>query len=977
MDGELSHAADWIAFGPYVLIPSERVLKRDGQPLAIGDKTLDLLLALVETPGDILSKGDLAERVWRREWIEDGNLRVAIGALRKLLGVTRDGGDYIINVVGRGYCFCPTVPVDRWPSLANPARSRSAPVSAHPVGRPPSLLNPVFGRRRDIAQISDLLATRRFITIVGAGGIGKTTVAIACAALRADQDDDGVSFVDLAPIRDPALVPVRIAAALGVEPAGPGALESIIEHLTPRRRLLVLDNCEHLAEAVTTIVDEILAATARIAILATSREPLGGEGEAVYRLGPLALPDGDAVLGAEAALAYDAVKLFVDRVQANAPDFKLTDALAPVVVAICRKLDGVALAIRLAAGRVPAFGVRGIAGLLDDRFRLLSQSQRGGLARHQTLEATFDWSYELLTAPEKRLLARLAVFAATFPLDAARHVAAEPGDDDAVLATLGDLVDKSLVVFVEDEGGPRYRLLETVRVFALARLEASDPDHDTARRHARLVIARCETYQAELLGARDRNAAAIARATLDDARAALRWTMREADWPLAFDMIRAAGPLLTQFGFATEVGAWIERLLAVEPDPARRLSLHLSLGGALWLSAPEDVTTIKVYSQAYGLARELGDAQAQLRAAWSVVLTTCSARRPAVAIAAAEQLAIAPDDEPNHHAVLIRALAGVARHLLGDYATCEQNLRWLLEHHPAERRTAETGSYLYDPRLIGRPFLAWIEWFSGRLADAARTSELTMIDSGDHVPSIFNNTVRSAFPIAIESGRWQRAAQHLATLERQCAERPSWRAWTGALRDILAIHVDRSRGALDRLADFVTAGDPFNGFRRQTWYYVQLVRGYLVFGEVASAEPLLRDLIAFVEHEEGNWWRSELIALDAHLRVRLAPETAHARFKEALDAARAEGSWLIELRAALGARRAARTPMDRREATTWARAAFARLMAASPTAGERANQAMLRHEIRAGARLHRAIVEAPSFHSEFDASRRPRQALAD
>lgn len=955
-----SSNAEWIAFGPWIVFPAERSLKRDGRAVAIGDKALDLLLTLIDAPGEVLSKTDLAARVWRRSFIEDGSLRVAVGGLRKLLGNAPDGGEYVLNVVGRGYSFSSTVSVERWPEPVSELGYRPRRHAGHGAGRLPPLLNRVFGRRRDSKALGELLSARRFVTLVGTGGIGKTTTAIACASLLPGAEDL-VRFVDLAPIRDPALVPSRIAASLGVEHIGHDPLEFIDEHLAERRLVLILDNAEHVADAVAFAVEQILVGAPDVNILVTSREPLGATGETVYRLEPLRLPAISYGLTAAEALKFDAVELFVDRIQANAPDFALTDAMAPAAAEICHKLGGVALAIRLAAGRVPAFGVKGIAGLLEDRFRLLSQGQRAAPSRHQTLQATFDWSYDLLSASEKTLLARVAIFSHAFTIHAAQQVATDTANPpEAILATIGDLVAKSLVMFVEDESGPRYRLLETVRGFALARLEAAGEVEDTSRRHARYVVGRCDVYHAEMLKSRDGQAVSIARATLDDARAAIAWSIGQMDWPLASELLRSAGPLLTQLGFAKEVGDWIERLLEVETDPEKGLKLMISLGGALWLASPEDLAAVEVYANAYRLALELRDVPAQLRAAWSLILATCSARRPQQSIQAAQLLAEGTTADTDEDAVesgkLIRALAGVSRHLLGDYASCEASIRWLLANYPTDQRAVDSSAYLYDPRHISRPFLAWIELFSGRLSDAAETSECLIRDVGDHVPSIFTNILRSAFPIAVDCGLWAVARSYIATLERHFVERPSWRVWIDALRDVLATRMEHSVEALWRFDDFVTGGERFNGFGRQTWYYLQLIKCHMALGNHSRAEILLREMLAFVETKEDNWWRPEMMSLQACLRAQKDPGAAYPLYLQAAELARSEGSRLIELRALLSAMRIAQSGARREEARRLSRDTFETLKASSPSASTAQNMRLLRHALFTCARLQRSVV---------------------
>jgi tetratricopeptide (TPR) repeat protein len=293
---------------------------------------------------------------------------------------------------------------------------------------------------------------------------------------------------------------------------------------------------------------------------------------------------------------------------------------------------------------------------------------------------------------------------------------------------------------------------------------------------------------------------------------------------------------------------------------------------------------------------------------------------------------------------------------LGDYAACERNIRWLLHHYPAERRVIESGPYLYDPRQIGRPFLAWIEWFSGRMSDASATSGLAIAESGDNIPSIFNNTIRAAFPIAVGSRRWGSASHLLDTLRRQCADRPEWRAWTNALQDIVLIHRDGSDDALTRLEDFVTGQEPFQGFKRQTWCYVQLIEGYMVFGRLESAQGLLKELLAFIENEEANWWRSHLIALDAALLARYDRKAAFDRYREAIILAQAEGSLLVALKAALAAHAIAPDSAARVDARNVASAIHRTLLESSPAAGERENRALLRSVLLADRRMQRVVL---------------------
>ena len=394
-------------FGPYRLVSAERLLQRDGLPVALGSRALDLLIALIEHAGEVLSQRELMARAWPNLTVEEGNLRVTIAGLRKALGEGQDGARYIANVPGRGYCF--VAPVDRvvdrpgTPALAAASRRSVA------AGLPPAL-GRMVGRGETVAELFSLLAARRFVSIVGPGGMGKTTVAVAVAHALLESFDGAIVFVDLAALTDPALVPATLATALGVATRAPDPVPGLLAHLGDQRTLIVLDNCEHVIEAAADVAERIYAGAPRTHLLVTSREALRAEGETLHLLQPLAMPAETAELTAAQALASPAVELFMQRALASGHGAALTDRDAPLVAEICRRLDGIALAIELAGSRVGAYGLEGTAKLLNNRFKLLWQGRRSALPRHQTLHAMLDWSYNLLSARDRRALDRLSVF---------------------------------------------------------------------------------------------------------------------------------------------------------------------------------------------------------------------------------------------------------------------------------------------------------------------------------------------------------------------------------------------------------------------------------------------------------------------------------------------------------------------------------------------------------------------------------------
>lgn len=362
----------------------------------------------------------------------------------------------------------------------------------------------------------------RLITIAGPGGIGKTSVALAVAERSLAAYEDGVWLVDLAPLSDAGAVASAVSSALGLQGSSDNPLPRLIASLSKKNLLLLLDNCEQVIEATASLAIGILKGAPGVQILATSREPLRVEGERVWRLSPLPSPAASAKLTAAEALAFPAVQLFVERAAASMDEFELTDADTPLVVDICGKLDGLPLAIELAAARIEAFGVHGLTAHLDERIRLPSSGRRTAAPRHRTLTATIDWSYQLLSEAEQTVLRQVAIFAGGFTLSAASAViahVAQPLSD--LTEPLAGLIAKSLVSVDLSEAEPRYRLLDTTRAYALEKLAESGELNAIGRRHAE--------YYRDLLAAaaRDETAAddwpAACAREIDNIRAALTW----------------------------------------------------------------------------------------------------------------------------------------------------------------------------------------------------------------------------------------------------------------------------------------------------------------------------------------------------------------------------------------------------------------------------------------------------------------------
>lgn len=474
-------SAEPITFGQFTLVPAERLLKFKGSPLCLGSRAMDILTTLVEQAGTVVTKKELIARVWPDLTVDEGGLRFQIAAVRKVLKDGQNGSRYIANVPGRGYCFVAPVLKCR-PLQLKVAETEKR---SRPYRLPPRVKRMV-GRDGTVRELSVRLLEQQFVTITGAGGMGKTTVAISVACDLVPTFANAVWFVDFSEIANPDLVPSVLAKAFGIRAPAPDLLRRLSAFVRDRRLLLVLDNCEHVVGAVATLAEKLFNCAPGLHILATSREALRADGEQVFHLEPLSSPPPGMPLSAAETLTYPAVQLFIERVAASGNHIRLGDAEARIVSGICSRVDGIALAIELAAGRVGAHGLAGTADLLDNRVRLYWQGRRTAPPRHQTLRALLDWSYNLLSDSERSILRRLSVFANGFTLEAACAVAADAEtSDEMIVDIIGNLVGKSLVsTEIDASGSAIYRLFEMTRAYALEKLAQNNEADAVARQHA-------------------------------------------------------------------------------------------------------------------------------------------------------------------------------------------------------------------------------------------------------------------------------------------------------------------------------------------------------------------------------------------------------------------------------------------------------------------------------------------------------------
>lgn len=544
----------------------------------------------------------------------------------------------------------------------------------------PLQLTSFVGREREMRDVKKLLGSTRLVTLTGTGGAGKTRLALQAAADLIDDFAHGVWLVELAALTDERLVPQSVATTLGIkERPGTPIAETLVEALHDRQLLLIVDNCEHLIHATAALSQAILAAAAGVRIVATSREPLRIPGEASYRVPSLATPGPAALPRIESLSQYAAVQLFIDRARAAQPSFRVDDANAPAVASICYHLDGIPLAIELAAARVRSLTVKEVNDRLDQRFRLLTGGARTALPRQQTLRALIDWSYDLLNASEQALLCRVACFAGGWTMDAAEAVAGDaPIAAGEVPDLLAALADKSLVVTEERGDATRYRLLETVRQYAAARLGERAEDTRCRRRHFEWVLELVRRAEPQLIGPEQKAWLDRLEAEHDNLRAALAWAAA-ADGDAA-NGLRVAGNLFWFWyvrGYLGEGRRWLAELLAIAPgaDMAVRAKALQSSGSLAWQQG-DYLAARALHEDALALWRALGNRPSEAVALNNLGLVA----RDLGDFRAAESLfgeSLAIHRESGNPRVVADALSnlGMVAKDRGDYATARMRYR--------------------------------------------------------------------------------------------------------------------------------------------------------------------------------------------------------------------------------------------------------------------------------------------------------------
>ncbi|WP_083440324.1 ATP-binding protein [Aquincola tertiaricarbonis] len=893
-------------FDEFELHPAQRTLLQRGQLLRIGSRAFDLLVVLCSRAGEVVSNRELLAAAWPGRVVEEGSVRVHIANLRKALGDGVGERRLIANVPMRGYCFVAPLVCAVPPS---PAAAAAPSVSAVPsvpparalvagaarerfAGRLP-LLTGLVGRERESAQLVQALHQRRCVTLIGTGGIGKTSMALPVARQFAQAEQYEAVLVELAALSHADRVPMAIASALGVVMPDLDPLAAIAQHLQGDRRLLiVLDNCEHVIDGVATVAEQLLCRSSTVRLLATSREPLRIQGEWVQRLESLPAPP-PALQGSLAeAMRFPAVQLFVERAAAAAGGIPIGDDEVPLVCSICRRLDGIPLAIELAAGAIEAVGLRGLVDRLGSRLGsrlvMIGRGRRTASPRHQTLRATLDWSHALLPPEEQDLLARLSVFRGVFSHAGAAAVFGQA--PELLDACLAGLMSKSMVVGEHLGESMAYRLLETTREYAAERLARSDAQQEVALRHARHLLQQLQSGLPEDAVHLGVPGVAAADCCIDDLRQAVQWAFAgEGTRALGVALVAGSAPvwfslsMLTEFrGLADTALAAIDGMAPGEADAQAEMRICEALGHALWHTRGGGEAMTAAFRRGLAIAERLQATAFRLRCRWGLWLVCNAEGDYAGSRRLAEQFGdiVAHDDDAAVRLTHERMMA-LGTHFQGDQPLAREFAQRVLQRAPARSRAVSRCQSQFAPRVAGLTVLARTLWLQGFAQQALARAEEAVQEALaiDDALSLSYAVAIGAAPVAFWCGDRRRAREWVGLLNEQAGVRSLrfWKAFGDGYQQLIALQ-DDARAPAPALASGL---------------------GLTVREALCTVDPRFLDapLIARAEAGAAGWCTAELLRLagEAQLRAQ-AGDAALALFGQALQVARAQQALAWELR---------------------------------------------------------------------------------
>jgi predicted ATPase/DNA-binding winged helix-turn-helix (wHTH) protein len=899
-----------LEFGPFQVRPHRRELLVAGQPVELGSRAFDLLKLLVRARGRLVTKDEIVAELWPGVVVDENNIHTQIATLRKALGSYRG---VILTQSGRGYRLATGLAaIDVAPERGD--RSPSPIAQAQVATNVPTPISDLIGRDAELRDVTDLLAEHRLVTLTGPGGIGKTRLAVEVARRASAEFADGVWLAELAPLSTPDLVGATVAASLALELAqGISSPECVARAVGAKGLLLVLDNCEHVVDAAAAMAEALLRANPRVRVIATSREPLRAEGERVFQVPPLSVPSDDSHAMA-GLLQHGAVKLLFNRARAIDPYFSPGDQLAAPAAVICRRLDGIPLAIELAASHVATLSLLEIAARLDDRFGLLTGGRRTALPRHQTLRATLDWSYDLLSAADRVVLRRLAVFAGAFSLEAATTVAASaelPASD--VSDCVASLATKSLLT-VGFTATSRYQLLETTRAYAYERLVESGEQQQLARRHAEYHKDLFDRAADELATRAAEDWLAIYRRRIDDVRAALDWAFSpDGDASIGVALTIGAVPLWFQLSLLDECRRRTERALAslgsaTDRDPRREMQLLAALGASLVHTDGLGQAAASAWTSVLEIAERLGDPAYQLQALHGMWSYRNNRGEFPIALTLAQKFyALAAQSAASRDLLIGDRMIGVVRHYLGDQADARRHLEHMLGCRFAEVHRSNTIRSLIDHQTRAVSTLArvlWLQGFPEQASNTARSAVEQARSSFDHVTAQCYALAQAAIPVSLLVGDLDAAERSVAMLVDLATNNALsvWQARGRCFESMLSIargsYADGARALRNALGELLDRGSAL--------YYmifpVAFAEGLGDAGQSSEGLAIIDQALMRSERYQERWCEAELLRIKGMLLLSqdapAAATVAEDCFHLALASAHRQGALSWELRTA-------------------------------------------------------------------------------
>ena len=904
MSLELNSAVgERLKFGEFELAPSGRALWRRGEEVKLGSRALDILITLASRPGQILSKEELTKLVWRTTFVDETALRVGISAIRKALGAGADR--YIATVPGRGYCF--VLDVETTP--AKPTRETPDLDCLKPQ-RLPVHISRIVGRDEVIITLTAEATQRRLLSLVGPGGIGKTTVAVAVAE-RLRAAFDVVAFVDLAPIENGTQMSAATAAALGLNlRLQQDQVDEIALAVVDRRVLIVLDNCEHLVEPAAVFVEALLRSAPGVTILATTRERLRAEGEWVHQLSPLDVPPESSILSAQEARAYPAVEMFEDRAACALGGYQISDADTPYIVEICRRLDGIALAIELAAGRLVDLGVQGLANSLEDCFSILTHGRRTALPRHQTLRAALDWSYQLLSPADQAALRCLSVFNGSFTLEDAAFMIAPSIRTSEASERLTSLLDKSLVIARPEDRTFRYRLLDTTRAYSQDMLEQSGDANSQRRRLAEHIRAVFDRAKSEWDQRPTADWLQTYACELGNLRAALDWAFsKKGDGAVGAALTAAAAPIWFHLSLLDEGLSRVEHAitwLKEQPTPDRRLMMELyAISGWPQMRAIKSIPSgAAAWRQTLALAVELDDVDYQLRAIWALWVDRGNNGEAMEALGLADRFAaLAERAGDSQDRMIGQRIRGHSLHYLGKFADSRRQIEQMLERYEPPPQRSHVTRFQYDQRLTAQITLVRGLWLLGH-ADQALALVEQMVADGlalDHTLTLAHILSDAACFIALWAGDLPLAARYTKMLREHTTLHALdvWRTYADAFEGEILIRQENALDGIVALQRAIQSLEATGFVLYNAAFEGVLAEGLMARGRHDEADTVVSSTLARCQASGEAWCTPELMRLRARsLAACGRTDEAIGVVVDGLEVARAQGALAWELKLA-------------------------------------------------------------------------------